>query len=129
MSEVNSTIAIIPSSQFKWTFQVQYIESLFTRDEAILYASRNNCNLIVQYSKRSGPQFDVLQDPELVCTSGVSVERVETVPVIAEPESRAWSKLLLRRTFRLAKRLATGVKESSHKPAMPAVAGQAMAAK
>jgi hypothetical protein len=129
MSEVNTTIAIIPSSQFKWTFQVQYKESLSTRDEAIHYASRNNCNLIVQYSKRSGPQFDVLHDPELVCTSGVRCEPVETVQVVAQPESVGWSKLLFRGAFRLAKRMATGVKNSHHENAMPAVPSQALAAK
>jgi hypothetical protein len=129
MSEENSTIAIIPSSQFKWTFQVQYKESLPTREDAIRYASRNGCNLVVQYSKRTGPQFDVLHDPELVCTSGVKVETVQKVEAVMEPESVGWSKLLFRRAFRLARRMATGVKTSQHDEAMPAVHSHALAAK
>lgn len=129
MSEVNNTIAIIPSSQFKWTFQVQYKESLPTRDAAIRYASRFNCNLIVQYTKRSGPLFDVLQDPEFVSFSGVDIESVERIQIIQEPESVGWSKLLLRGAFRLAKRMATGVKDTSHENAISRVPSQALAAK
>ena len=129
MSEGNSTIAIIPSSQFKWTFQVQYKESLPTRDDAIQYASRNGCNLVVQYSKRTGPQFDVLHDPELICTSGVKVETVEQVEVVPEPESVGWSKLLFRGVSRLARRMATGVKTPRHEKAMPAVPSHALVAK
>ena len=127
MAEVNSTISIIQSSQFKWTFQVQYKESLNTRDEAILYASRHACNLIVQYSKRSGPQFDVLQDPELVCTTGTNCAKVETVPVIIEPESVGWSRLMLRRMFSLAKRVGSVAGSQQGKTAMAAVPSQAMA--
>ena len=129
MSEGNSTIAIIPSSQFKWTFQIQYKESLPTRDDAIRYASRNGCNLVVQYSKRTGPQFDVLHDPELVCTSGVKIETVEKVEVVMDPEPVGWGRTLFGRAFGLAKRLATGVKASHQEKAMPAVASHALAAK
>ena len=129
MSEVNSTIAIIPSSQFKWTFQVQYKESLPTRDDAIRYASQNGCNLVVQYSKRPGPQFDVLHDPDLVCTSGIKVETVQKVEVVMEPESVGWSKLLFRGVFRLARRMATDVKTSQHEKSMAAVPSHALAAK
>jgi hypothetical protein len=77
MGNSNNTITILQSSRFKWPFQVQYIESLETRDEAILYAGRHGCNLIVQYSRRTGPQFDVLQDPEQVCTSVADSEVIQ----------------------------------------------------
>lgn len=76
MGSVN-TITILQSSQFKWPFQVQYIESLETRDQAIRYAGQHGCNLIVQYSRRTGPQFDVLLDPEHVCTSRDDSEVVQ----------------------------------------------------
>ena len=77
MGNSNSTIKLLQSNYFKWPFQVQYIESLETRDEAIQYAGRHGCNLIVQYSRRPGPQFDVLQDPEQVCTSIAECEVIE----------------------------------------------------
>ena len=83
MGNPNRTITILQSSQFKWPFQVQYIESLETRDQAIQYAGRHGCNLIVQYSRRTGPQWDVLQDPEQVCTSRSDSEVIE----IASDES------------------------------------------
>jgi hypothetical protein len=108
MANANSSIAVIPSSNFKWTAQIQYKESLFTRDEAIRYASQYGCNLIVKYEKRTGPLFDVLQDPNLACASEDSGETVETVSVLAEPESTGWSRLMLRGVFGLAKRLGAG---------------------
>ena len=77
MGNSTSTIKLLQSNHFKWPFQVQYIESLETRDEAIQYAGRHGCNLIVQYSRRTGPQFDVLQDPEQVCTSIADSEIIE----------------------------------------------------
>ncbi|HET7101136.1 MAG TPA: hypothetical protein VFJ52_08305, partial [Terriglobia bacterium] len=73
----SGTIKLLQSNHFKWPFQVQYIESLETRDEAIQYAGRHGCNLIVQYSRRTGPMFDVLQDPEQVCTSIAEAEVIE----------------------------------------------------
>jgi hypothetical protein len=105
MANAYSRIAVIPSTRFKWTAQIQYKESLFTRDEAIRYASEHGCNLIVQYEKRSGPLFDALQDPNLVSTFEDCTEPVETVPVVAEPESHGWSKLMVRGVFGLARRL------------------------
>lgn len=77
MGNSNGSIKLLQSQHFKWPFQVQYIESLETRDEAIQYAGRHGCNLIVQYSRRPGPQFDVLQDPEQVCTSIAQCEEIE----------------------------------------------------
>lgn len=79
MGNSTSTVKILQSQYFNWPFQVQYIESLPTRDEAIQYAGLHGCNLIVQYSRRTGPQFDVLQDPEQVCTSNAQCEVIEIV--------------------------------------------------
>lgn len=104
MTNSSGSIAVISSSQFKWTAQVQYKESVFTRDEAIRYASEHDCNLIVKYEKRSGPLFDVLQDPDIVCTYESSQQTVETVHVEL-PNSGGWSKQLFRGVFGLAKRL------------------------
>lgn len=88
-----NTIAVLPSTNFKWTAQVQYIETLPTRDDAVLYASEHDCNLIVVYERRTGPKFDVLQDPEKICTSLPQCEMVDIVPVDTEPESAGWSKI------------------------------------
>ncbi|MCL5670429.1 MAG: hypothetical protein M1423_03910 [Acidobacteria bacterium] len=129
MADVNNAIFIVPSSQFKWTFEVQYMESLPTREEAIRYASQKKCNLIVEYSKRSGPLFDVMLDPERVCESENSVDPIETVQPIKEYEQASWGKLMFRRAFRLGRRLATGVRDSNHKNAAPTVPSQALEAK
>lgn len=129
MVNANATIAIIPSSQFKWTFQIQYKESLPSRDEAIRYASRYGCNLIVEYSKRSGPLFDVLQDPEMVCTSEANPEFLEEVDVEIEPESAGWTRLMFRNLFRLVKRTGTAANNSSRQNAMHSAHSHALAAK
>jgi hypothetical protein len=104
---VNATcsIAVVPCTHFKWTAQIQYKESLSTREEAIRYASRTGCNLIVIYEKRTGPKFDVLQDPNMGSEGCINDESSETVTVAIEPESTGWSKLLFRSVFGLAKRL------------------------
>lgn len=96
MANSTSTIKILQSQHFKWPFQVQYIESLQTRDEAIQYAGRHGCNLIVQYSRRTGPQFDVLQDPEQVCTSIAQCEVIKiesTEAMQAQTSGRSRSTL------------------------------------
>jgi hypothetical protein len=69
MGNANSTLALLSSSEFKWTAEIQYMESLENRDEAIRYASQHGCNLIVKYEKRKGPQFDVMIDPQSRWTS------------------------------------------------------------
>lgn len=113
MTTANTSITIIQSSNFKWTAQVQYFESLSTRDEAIRYASEHNCNLVVEYNRRSGPKFDALLDPNMVCTSEGSCKAAEMVPVVAEPEPVGWSKLMLRGVFGFVKRLGAA-KTTSH---------------
>jgi hypothetical protein len=92
MSKGYNTIAVLPSNNFKWTAQVQYIETLPTRDDAVLYASEHDCNLIVVYERRPGPKFDVLQDPEKICTSLPQCEMVDIVPVDSDSESATWSR-------------------------------------
>jgi hypothetical protein len=129
MTNANSSIALIPSSQFKWTAQVQFMETLSTRDDAIRYASQRGCNLIVKYERRPGPQFDVLQDPNLVCTSEDTCETVETVPTFVEPEFTGWSKLMLRSVFGIARRRGAAGSTSQREKAIPAVRSQALAAK
>ncbi|MEJ2009380.1 MAG: hypothetical protein P8Z30_14700 [Acidobacteriota bacterium] len=129
MENAYSLIAVIPCSRFKWTAEIQYMKSLATRDEAIRYASRSGCNLVVKYEKRSGPLFDVLQDPNVVFTSEDSCETVEVVPVLAESESVGWTRFIFRGVFRLAKRIVTGGSTSHRDKAMPSVQRHALAAK
>lgn len=112
MGNSNNTITILQSSHFKWPFQVQYIESLSTRDEAIQYAGRHGCNLIVQYSRRTGPQFDVLQDPEHVCTSVAESEVVEIAhDEMMGAQSNGRSRSALSGLANLIKRFSTGVRQ------------------
>lgn len=80
MGTANNTLAIVTSSEFKWTTQIQYMESLSNRDEAIRYASQHGCNLIVKYEKRSGPQFDVMIDPDSFWTAGADSAAVKATP-------------------------------------------------
>lgn len=100
----STTITLVSCTHFKWTCQVQYKQSLPNRDEAIRYASRHGCNLIVQYHKRSGPLFDVMNDPELNTPSGNNDEQAETIHAEPEPESTGWGKLAFRSVLGLAKR-------------------------
>jgi hypothetical protein len=109
MANANSTIALVPSTEFKWTAEIQYKESLPNRDEAIRYASLHGCNLIVKYDRRSGPLFDVMHDPYLHCTSEADTHLAETVQVMMEPEGGLWRKLKLRNMFGLGRRLGAAV--------------------
>ncbi len=79
MGNANSTLALLSSSEFKWTAEIQYMESLENRDEAIRYASQHGCNLIVKYEKRTGPQFDVMVDPQSRWTSQAASGQLESV--------------------------------------------------
>lgn len=122
MGNSTSTIKLLQSNHFKWPFQVQYIESLETRDEAIQYAGRHGCNLIVQYSRRTGPQFDVLQDPEQVCTSIADCEVIEVVAeemAQGQPAGRSRSALsgvanLIKRFSGIASRQTSNAQKSLH---------------
>lgn len=128
MTNSNGSIAIVPVSQFKWTAQIQYKESLFTRDEAIRYASEHDCNLIVQYEKRSGPLFDALHDPNLDFTFAESSEAVETVPVL-ETRSINRGKRMIRGVFGFARLFSAAPGSAHEQNAMPAVHSQALAVK
>jgi len=129
MANAKGLIAIIPWSSFKWTAQIQYKQSLYTQDEAIRYASRHGYNSVVKYEKRSGPLFDVLQDPDTVFTSEEGYETVEVRAELAEPESTGFSKSMFRGVFGLARRLVAGGSTSQRKKAMPPAPSQALAVK
>ncbi len=129
MAKANNTITVVPVSRFKWTAQIQYKESFFTQDEAIRYASENDCNLVVQYKRRSGPLFDALHDPNLVSTSKDASEMVEVVPALAESESTGRSKRMLQGAFGLAKRLGTAATTWHREKSIPSVPSQALAVK
>ena len=123
-----SAIAVIPSSNFKWTAEVQYKESLETRDAAILYASRHGCNMIVKYDRRTGPLFDVMHDPNLGTASGANTEMVKTaevVPAIIETERIGWTKLMFRGMVGLAQKLGAVEVYSAPKRTRTAVQRQA----
>jgi hypothetical protein len=114
MGNTSNTITILQSSRFKWPFQVQYIESLETRDEAIRYAGRHGCNLIVQYSRRTGPQFDVLQDPQQVCTSITDGEVIElSSEELMSAQSNGRSRTALSGIADLIRRFSTGTRRPS----------------
>jgi hypothetical protein len=87
MGKSNNTLALVTSSEFKWTAEIQYMESLANRDEAIRYASQHGCNLIVKYEKRNGPQFDVMLDPESRWTSEAGPGQSGTVTAVEKSKS------------------------------------------
>jgi hypothetical protein len=58
------------------------------RNEAIRYASEHGCNLIVKYEKRSGPQFDVMLDPEPSWTSDAESSQFETVSAAGKDKKK-----------------------------------------
>jgi hypothetical protein len=108
MVNANNTIALVPSTEFKWTAQIQYKESLPSREDAIRYAGLHGCNLIVKYDRRTGPLFDVMNDPNLASVSEMYAETTETVSVVIEPERSGWSRMMARGVFGLfARRLAS----------------------
>lgn len=123
MVDANNTIALVSSTHFKWTAQVQYMETLPTRIEAIRYANQRGANLIVMYEKRTGPKFDVLQDPNLPHASEAEMEKMHFVRVVYEPESVGWTKLMFRGMFRLAKRVGTAATASRRESAVNPVQG------
>lgn len=103
MGNTTNSLALVTSSEFNWTAEIQYKESLENRDEAILYASQHGCNLIVQYEKRSGPRFDVMLDPASRWTSRTDCEVVEAAP--PSTGTKRWRKRRLLNMFGLARRI------------------------
>lgn len=102
MGSANNTLALLTSSEFKWTAQIQYMVSLGNRDEAIRYASQHGCNLIVKYEKRSGPQFDVMLDPDSSWTARTDCEVIDATPAL---KSGGWKKRSLLGMFGLSRRV------------------------
>lgn len=104
MGNANSTLALLSSSEFKWTAQIQYMETLNSRDEAIHYATEHGCNLIVKYEKRTGPQFDVMLDPESKWTSHAGPGKLDSARNLKGPKSGGRKKRGLLGMFGLTKR-------------------------
>ena len=107
MGNTNSTLALLTSSEFKWTAQIQYIETLNNREEAIRYATQHGCNLIVKYEKRSGPQFDVMLDPDSRWTSEAGSGQFQSAPALKEAMSGRRKKRGFLGMFGLAGRIET----------------------
>ncbi len=108
MVNPNGKIAVISSSDFDWTAEIQYKETLETLDDAVRYASRHGFNMIVKYNMAAGVHFDVMHDPNLRPASDIgadTVDTVEMVPVIIEPERHGWVHLLSERLVKLAGRI------------------------
>jgi hypothetical protein len=95
MMEASRAIAVIPSEHFRWRARVQFQESFRTRDQALNYAFERGYNLIVEHEEGKGLQYDVLYDPDQLCTSGLNLESVETEDFLAEPEPIGWTILMV----------------------------------
>lgn len=130
MENDNNGIAIVSCNYFKWKAQAQYKETLPTREEAIRYASVHGCNLIVIYDKRTGPKFDVLEDPNLDCTFREHCEFVESEQIEAEVvEHISWRHLFRKRVVDIAEKLGAVEVIPQPKKPMSAARRQALAAK
>ena len=130
MANAKGLIAVVPCSRFKWTAQIEYKESLSTRDEAIRFASEHGYNLIVKYERRPGQLFDVLRDPNLVCTSEDGSETVEVVAALDESEFSSPSKRRLGGLAGMIKWLVgSSANTSRQEKATAEVHSQALAAK
>ena len=115
MGNANSTLALLSSSEFKWTAEIQYMESLENRDEAIRYASQHGCNLIVKYEKRTGPQFDVMLDPESRWTSQAGSGQLKSVTDRRKAKSAGRKRRGILGMFGLSRRIdATAAGASQH---------------
>jgi hypothetical protein len=105
----DSAIAVIPGEYFRWRARVQFVESFQTRADAVSYAFQYGCNLIVERSNDDGPLFDVLQDPDRSCTSGLNLELVETKDFLVEPEAAGWTILMFSSIYELSRRSAAAL--------------------
>ncbi len=101
--EASRAIAVIPSEHFRWRARVQFQDSFRTRDQALNYAFEHGYNLIVEHEEGKGRQYDVLYDPDQVCTSGMSLESVETEDFLAEPDPISWNSLMVSSILNLIK--------------------------
>jgi len=116
-----SAIAVIPGEYFRWRARVQFVESFQTRADAVSYAFQYGCNLIVERSNDEGPVFDVLQDPDRSCTSGLNLELVETKDFLVEPEATSWTSLMLSSIYELSRRSATAFTRTYNRQVAPSV--------
>lgn len=114
MTKANNTIALVPVREFKWTAEIQYKESLNSREDAIRYAGLHGWNLIVKYDRRTGPQFDVMNDPNLAKMPAAYAETAETVSVEFEPERAGLGKRMARGMFGLFSKRLTPAASTVH---------------
>lgn len=109
MSEASRAIAVIPREHFHWRPRVQFQDSFRTRDQALNYAFEHGYNLIVEQEEGKGLQYDVLYDPDQVCTSGMNLESVETEDFLAEPDPVGWTTLMVSSIVNLIKWFSAGL--------------------
>ena len=114
MMNTNNTITLLRVTEFKWTAEIQYKESLQNRDAAIRYAGMHGWNLIVMYDRRTGPLFDVMHDPNLASKSEEYAERSETISVVFDPERAGLGKRMARGVFGLISRRLAPAASTAH---------------
>jgi len=107
--EAARPIAMIPSDCFRWQPRVQFIDSFRTREAALSCAFEHGYNLIVERSEGRGVLFDVLDDPEGACTSGLDLELLKTEEVIVDPYAEGWTSLMLSAIWKLTSRIGAAV--------------------
>jgi len=110
----NNAITLVPVKEFKWTAEIQYKESLASREDAIRYAGLHGWNLIVKYDRRTGPQFDVMNDPNLAGMSEAYADTSETVSVEFEPKRAGLGKRMARGMFGLFSRRLAPAASTAH---------------
>lgn len=109
MPEATRPIAMIPGDCFRWQPRVQFIDSFHTREAALKCAFEQGYNLIVERNEESSALFDVMDDPDGACTSGLDLELLKTEEVLVDPCSGGWVSLMLLSTWNLSRRLGTGI--------------------
>lgn len=107
MLETERPVAIIPSTCFRWRARVQFIETFKTRAAALNFAFQHDYNLVVERGEGDASLFDVLDDPDGVCTSGLDLELLKTEDVLVEADSSGWTTLMFWTVWGFLKRLAT----------------------
>ncbi|HKT11429.1 MAG TPA: hypothetical protein VJW77_06335 [Terriglobia bacterium] len=95
MTEATRPIAIIPGDCFRWQPRVQFIDSFRTREAALTCAFEQGYNLIVERHEASKSLFDVLDDPEGACTSGLELELIKKEEILVDPYTEGWTSLML----------------------------------
>lgn len=109
MMEATKPIAMIPSACFRWQPRVQFVESFRTREAALNCAFEQGYNLIVERSEGKSVLFDVLDDPDGACTSGLDLELLKTEEVIVDPYTEGWTSLMFLTIWKLAGRFGAAV--------------------